>query len=296
MARIFVSGANGFIGRTLTNLLLCEGHEVIGGVRKPVPLAAGVTPLITGDLADSAPRLAGVDVVIHAAGLAHQAGRSLETMMRGNVTASENLARATPSHARFIFLSSIIVHGRSCPEPITELTPPAPCDDYARSKCMAERTLVKLLGSRLHIIRPSAVIGPQCPGNIALLMKAIRKGFPLPLGAVRNARSFIDVEDLTHLISLLITGDAPGLVLAAHPVPISTPDLIRALAKGLNRPARLVSLPPAWLGLATSTLGKHTLWQSLAGTLVVRPKAALQYGWQPATSLAASLEKIAKFN
>lgn len=271
--------------------LLQAGHDVIGGVRSPTPLVNGVVPLITGDLAAAVPALPKVDAVIHTAGLAHQNGRSFEAMMRGNVTASENLARATPPNARFIFLSSIVVHGRVNPAAITDSTPPTPADDYAHSKYAAEQALAKYLGPRLHIIRPTAVIGPNCPGNISLLLKVIRRGLPLPLGAIRNERSFIDVEDLARLVIMLIGKAAPPLVLAAHPAPISTPDLIRALAMGLNRPARLLPIPPALLATMTGIVGKRQMWQSLSGNLVVRPEAALRMGWQPACTLSESLEK-----
>lgn len=291
MARIFISGANGFIGRALSMRLLKEGHEVWGGTRKETLLPAGIKPLITGDLASKAPALAGVDVVIHAAGLAHQKGYTPENLMRTNVTAAENLARATPEKARFIFLSSIVVHGRANPGTITEQTLPTPTDFYARSKLAAEQALTKQLRTRLCIVRPSAVIGPQCPGNILSLIKVLQKGLPLPLGGIHNARSFIDVEDLAGLLALLATNDAHGLVLAAHPAPISTPDLIRALAKGLNRPARLLPIPSSLLGLAARSVGKGQMWQSLSGNLVVRPEAALKLGWKPVSSLAESFEK-----
>lgn len=296
MARVFVSGANGFIGRALTDQLLRNGHQVVGGLRRPSPLADNVIPLITGDLANAAPMLENVDAVIHTAGLAHQKGHDFKAMIRGNVTAAEKLARATPATARFIFLSSIVVYGRACPAPLTDSTPPAPVDDYARSKYMAEQALSQILGPRLHIIRPTAVIGPHCPGNIALLLKALRAGLPLPLGAIHNARSFIDVEDLAHLIARLLTGDVPQLVLAAHPSPISTPDLIRALARGLNRPAKLPSIPPTLLALAARAVGKAQIWQSLAGNLVVHPQAALRLGWMPACDLATSFEKTARMS
>lgn len=294
MARIFISGANGFIGRAITSNLLRDGHNVSGGIRTPTRLAEGVSPLVTGDLAISAPLLTDVDVVIHTAGLAHQNGRSFTDMIRGNVTAAENLAHATPPNARFIFLSSIVVHGRSHLGTITEESPPSPADDYARSKLAAEQALAMILGPRLHIVRPTAVIGPHCPGNIPLLIKTLQKGLPLPLGSIRNARSFIDVEDLARLISIMVAGPAPELVLAAHPHPISTPELIRALAKGLNRPARLLPTPLSFLALAARAGGKEQVWQSLSGSLVVSPKAALQLGWHPACSLATSFENTAE--
>lgn len=294
MARLFVSGANGFIGQALTRHLCRAGHEVIGGTRRACALQDGITPCVTGDLANAAPDLTGVEAVIHTAGLAHSQGRTWAEMLRGNVTAAETLARATPAEAEFFFLSSLIVHGRACDGEITEATLPAPEDDYARSKLEAEQALAAILGPRLHIIRPAAVIGPHCPGNLPRLLKALRKGLPLPLASLNNQRSFIDVDDLAALLTRLLTLNAPRLVLAANPTPISTPDLIRALAQGLNRPARLWPFPPALLGLAARLLGKELMWQSLSGSLVVTPRAALDLGWRPAYSLQQSLLRTAQ--
>lgn len=194
---------------------------------------------------------------------------------------------------RFLYISSIGVHGRAPAGTVTEATPPAPEDDYAISKLAAERALAGLLGPRLRILRPAAVIGPGCPGNIPLLLKAVRKGLPLPFGAIRNARCFVDVEDLAALATLMLGEDAPPLALAAHPEPISTPALIRALAKGLHRPARLPTVPPALLALAARTVGRQAMWQSLAGNFIAAPQAALALGWRPAHSLAETLEKTA---
>lgn len=294
MAKIFVSGANGFIGQRLTRHLLRAGHEVIGGVRQACALTDGVTMLVTGDLADDAPSLTGVEAVIHTAGLAHSHGRTVAQMQRGNVLAAQNLARATPPKARFLFLSSIIVHGRACAGTLTEASPPAPADDYARSKFEAEQALAAILGERLCVIRPTAVIGPHCPGNIPLLLKALRAGVPLPLASLQNQRSFIDVEDLAALLTALLAPTAPKLVLAAHPTPVSTPALIRALAKGLNSRARLFPFPAAPLKLAARLTGKSTMWQSLSGNLVVAPQAALSFGWLPAQTLTESFVQTAQ--
>ena len=294
MARIFVSGANGFIGQRLTRHLLRAGHEVIGGVRQACTLADGVTMLVTGDLADAAPQLTGIDAVIHTAGLAHSHGRTLKDMRRGNVLAAQNLARATPPNARFLFLSSIIVHGRACENTLTETSSPAPADDYARSKFEAEQALAAILENRLCVVRPTAVIGPHCPGNIPLLIKALRAGVPLPLASLHNQRSFIDVEDLAALLTVLLAPTAPKLVLAAHPTPVSTPALIRALAKGLNCRAHLWPFPLAGLKLAANLTGKSTMWQSLSGNLVVAPQAALDMGWRPAQTLLESFTQTAQ--
>jgi UDP-glucose 4-epimerase len=115
-------------------------------------------------------------------------------------------------------------------------------------------------------------------------------GVPLPFASIRNARSFIALEDLARLVELvLLAGTAPPLVLAAHPEPVSTPALIRALAEGMGVAPRLLPFPPALLGLAAKITGRRAMWQSLAGSFAVTPRAALAMGWKPAETLAETL-------
>jgi nucleoside-diphosphate-sugar epimerase len=293
LARIFVSGANGFVGRAICQALVQAGHAVTGGVRHDTALPEGVEPRVTGDLATASVRLDGFDAVVHAAGLAHRRGVPLEDWRRANVTASEKLARAAPSQARFIYISSIGVYGRAPSGIVTEQTAPAPQDDYALSKLEAEGRLADILGERLRILRPAAIVGPHCPGNIPLLLKLIRSGLPLPFGSIRNARSFVDIEDVAVLATLMLQENAPSLVLAAHPEPISTPDLIRALARGLSRPARLLPVPTACLGLIARATGRAAMFQSLTGSFIAQPVQAIAMGWRPAGSLTASFERTA---
>ncbi|MGE4522361.1 MAG: NAD-dependent epimerase/dehydratase family protein [Acetobacter sp.] len=293
MARVFVSGANGFVGRAICQALVQAGHAVAGGVRDDTTLPEGVAPFVTGDLATASLRLDGFDAVVHAAGLAHRRGVPLEVWRRANVIASENLARAVSSQARFIYVSSIGIYGRAPSGIVTEQTASAPQDDYALSKLEAEERLADMLGPRLRVLRPAAIVGPHCPGNIPLLLKLIRSGIPLPFGSIGNARSFVDIEDVAALTTLMLQENAPSLVLAAHPEPISTPDLIRALARGLSRPARLLPVPTACLGVVARVLGREAMFQSLSGSFIARPVQAMAMGWRPARNLSASLERAA---
>jgi UDP-glucose 4-epimerase len=293
LARVFVSGANGFVGRAICQALVQAGHAVAGGVRHDTTLPEGVAPFVTGDLATASLRLDGFDAVVHAAGLAHRRGVPLEVWRRANVIASENLARAVSSQARFIYVSSIGIYGRAPSGIVTEQTASAPQDDYALSKLEAEERLADMLGARLRVLRPAAIVGPHCPGNIPLLLKLIRCGLPLPFGSIRNARSFVDIEDVAALTTLMLQENAPSLVLAAHPEPISTPDLIRALARGLSRPARLLPVPTACLGVVARVLRREAMFQSLTGSFIARPVQAMAMGWRPARNLSASLERAA---
>ena len=72
MARIFVTGASGFVGGHLLPALAAAGFDVVAGGRRP-PRQPGVAFQAIDDIAaaDWRPMLAGVDAVIHAAAIAH---------------------------------------------------------------------------------------------------------------------------------------------------------------------------------------------------------------------------------
>lgn len=291
--KILVTGATGYIGGEITRALAAAGQDVLGSVRRAVDLAPGITPLITGDLATANLALAGVDAVVHAAGLGHKRGVPESVWRSANVDAAANVARLAKAAGaeKFVLISTAHVHGRVAAGIVTDTTPLNPMDEYAASKLQAEAAVAEIFGRRLTIIRPVAVIGPRCPGNLQLLMKLLARGIPLPFGAIRNARAFIDVTDLAALVlTTLQAANPPPVILAAHPENISTPDLIRVLAAGMDIKPLLLPLPPTILAAGSKILGRAAMWQSLAGSFIANPQAARAIGWAPAKTLAESLK------
>ena len=271
---------------------------VFGGIRRRQALAPGVKPIITGDLAETRFGLPDVDVVIHAAGLGHKRGVARAEWQRQNIDAAVNLARAArlAGATRFILISTAYVHGRVHGGVVSDDTAPAPMDEYAKSKLDAEAAVVNAFGPGVSILRPTAVMGPGCPGNILLLIKLLERGIPLPFGSINNQRGFIPVDDLA-ILTLAVAGAKipPPVLLAAHPETISTQSLIRALAEGLGVKPRLFPCPAALLGLGASLTGRGAMWQSLSGNFTTAPRAALALGWKPAQTLVESLRETARY-
>ncbi len=295
---VFVSGATGYIGGAICRALAAENLSVLGGVRQFTALPDGVAPFVTGDLAKPGLKLTPVDTVIHAAGLGHRRGVPEATWRAANVDAAVNLALAARQAGakKFILISTAHVHGRVHDGTVTDDTPPNPMDDYAASKLQAEQKVAAIFGAGLAIVRPVAVIGPNCPGNLPLLMKLLRHGIPLPFASIVNQRSFIDVADLARLVLAVCKAEAtPATILAAHPQPIATPALIRALAAGMGKPAGLVPCPPAILAAAATAVGRSAMWQSLAGSFIAVPENALRLGWAPRQSLSDSLIETSRY-
>ncbi|GLR67917.1 UDP-glucose 4-epimerase [Acidocella aquatica] len=297
--KVFCSGATGYIGGAILRALAGEGIAAVGGLRAAAPLPPGIIPFITGDLSNPGLRLPPVEAVIHAAGLGHKRRVSAKTWRRTNLDAAVNLARAARAAgaSRFILISTAHIHGRAHNRPVTDTTPPNPQGAYAESKLQAEHEVAAAFGPGLSIIRPVAVIGPGCPGNIALLLKLLARGIPLPFAAIENQRSFIHRDDLARIVlAVLRSATPPESVLAAHPEAISTPELIRALAEGLGVERKLFACSPQLLKFAAALLGRAESWQSLAGNFIANPAAARQLGWKPEESLIDSLRQTARYH
>jgi nucleoside-diphosphate-sugar epimerase len=93
------------------------------------------------------------------------------------------------------------------------------------------------------IVRPPLVYGPGVRANFLRLLRLVHQGWPLPFGAVRNARSLASVWNLCDFLLLLLTHPkAPGRTwMICDGEDLSTPELIRRLGHAMERPVRLPS-------------------------------------------------------
>ena len=302
--KVVVTGANGFVGVPTCRQLLARGHQVVAAVRRAdvlLPLDVEIHPV--GDLGpDTCWRRAldGADCVIHLAARAHVLRDRVNDpeiiFDRLNHLASATLARqaAEAGVSRFVLVSSIKANGEITPKtkPFQASDIPAPATAYGRSKVRAEAAVTAIAqqtGMSLAIIRPPLVHGPGLKGNLAVLVRALRLGLPLPLGAVDNLRSMIGVDNLADALVFLAQSDAQGCYLIRDDEDISTPELIRALAAALGRPARLLGVPPALLRFVATILGRSGAYDRLAGSLLVDDAPLRALGWRPKLGLAEGL-------
>jgi nucleoside-diphosphate-sugar epimerase len=118
----------------------------------------------------------------------------------------------------------------------------------------------------------------------------------LPLGSVRNRRSLIARENLVDAIVTAV--QSPGAVgrifYVTDGAPLSSPELIRALAYALGKPARLIPCPPALLSLAARAMEKADAAESLLGSLAIDDSAfRAATGWTPPLSQQAAFQEVA---
>ena len=297
------------MGSALLPVLLSQFHEVTAVGRRAQDLShAGLSSFGVGNI-DGATRwstvLRGKDAVIHLAARVHvmreSAGDPLAEFRRVNTEGTLNLARQAvlAGVKRFVFISSVKVNGEST-EPghsFTEADTPNPQDAYGQSKHEAEQGLRQLsadTGMEVVIIRPPLVYGPGVKANFAVLMRAVQRGWPLPLGAVHNQRSLVALDNLVDLIVTCITHPqaANQTFLVSDGEDLSTPDLIRRMARALNRSARLLPVPVLALQAGASLLGKGDAVQRLCGNLQIDiSKARSLLGWLPPWSVDEGLRR-----
>lgn len=314
-ARILVTGATGLVGNALIPLLLEAGHTVRANARRaPKASWAGHDrcEFVSRDIeADAAPLLRDVDAVVHLAARVHvmreTASDPWAENRRFNTAATLRLARAAAAAGcrHFVFMSSIKVNGEATTDrAFTEDDTPRPVDAYGTSKLEAEQGLGALARAGAMgatILRPPLVYGPGVKGNFGALLRAVRAGLPLPLGAVNNRRSLIYAGNLAGAVLAALARPAPGgrTYLVSDGEDLSTPELIRAIAAAMGRSARLVSVPPALLRLAGRLTGRSAAVDRLLGSLVLdSSRIRRELGWTPShglrDGLAASLGNAAR--
>ena len=277
--RVVVTGASGFIGQAVVPALRARGHQVVALDRAAMGDIAGVR--------DWSARLAGSDTVVHLAALAHSAAVDEARLRAVNVDAALALGHAAAAAGvRMMHMSSVKVLGEETPrQPFDDASPLAPQDAYGRAKAAAETALRAVPGLSLTVLRPPLVYGPGVKANFLALMRALARGWPLPLASIENRRSFVYAGNLAHaLVHSLESPLAAGKAYCvADGAPLSTPALCRALGAALGRPARLFAWPPALLPA-----------RKLTASLIVDDSALRRdLGWTPPHSMEEGLRLTA---
>jgi len=234
--RVLVTGADGFVGRALRVFLESNGVLQRAAVRAESGIAGEVVVGEVGARTDWREALDGCSAVVHLANVAH-ASVPKSRLFRVNVEGTRRLAEdaSTAGVKRFVYVSSAKAI--------------APDDAYGRSKLAAEHALRSVRGIEAVVLRPPLVYGPSVKANFLALLVAVDRGWPLPVASVRNRRSLVYVGNLVDaILRCLVAPEAAGRTYGVSDgVPMSTPELVRAMARALGKPARLVPCPPLLL-------------------------------------------------
>ncbi|MGE5616042.1 MAG: NAD-dependent epimerase/dehydratase family protein [Bacillota bacterium] len=284
--RAIVTGSHGFVGRALLERLAADA----------VPLRLSST--------DWRDRVAAADfrgaTVFHLAARSHDLSGTREQFALDNEEKTRVLAQRAASGGarRFVFLSTIKVLGEETgATPFRASDEPRPQDEYARSKHAAECAVREIAGAiGWTIVRSPLVVGPHVRGNLRSLLRLADSPWPLPLGAIDNRRTLVQVDDLAALLCLCAQSPQAQrrVFLAGDAEAISTTRLVESLRRAFGRPARLVRIAPQWLECLAAMTGSSKRVRRLTRSLEVDASEARELlGWRSAIGVERGLAEMA---
>jgi len=249
MMKIGLTGATGFIGSQLAELLVAEGYRVSCLLRETSsPRWIDQLPLKLhyGEILDPPSLKEFVrdkDIIFHLAGTAR--GRTETDIIEANRTGTDNLCTAVREHnpeiARFVYVSSAETAGLfPGDEPCTEEYPVEPVTVYGKSKAAAEERVVSCPGLPYTIVRPSPVFGPR-DRDVFIMFKLIEGNF-LPMPKLNGTLSMIYSRNLVKgLLRCAVSEAALGeIYYLADDGRYTWDKITEFIARALNRnPLRL---------------------------------------------------------
>lgn len=219
--KILMTGSHGFVG---TNLIeaFSEKHEIIRWDAR------------------SNDELPDYDAVIHLAGKAHDTKNVSrgEAYYEVNTELTKKIFNAFLKSVakKFIFFSSIKSQDGDTA--------------YALSKKAAEEYIISHTDDglsatkKVYILRPCMIHGKGVKGNLPLLFKFVKKGFPWPLASFENQRSYASMGNVSYIVDKLLCSDVEsGVYNICDDEPIPTNTLIRLMSECLGMKCRLLRIP-----------------------------------------------------
>ncbi|BCA94944.1 UDP-glucose 4-epimerase [Legionella antarctica] len=307
--RVLVTGANGFVGRALIYTLLKRNfsiriltHSTHSAQRLKDEVSGTLSIYSMNDLVKSEQwetLFEDIDTVIHCGAQLHptHTDESQQQFMTSNYDVTLNLANRAAHHGvrRFIFLSSMSVFGNMKQHtPFTEETSLTPIDAYGLSKLKAEQGLREIADKiELVIIRPPLVYGPNVKNNFKKLFTLVNKGLPLPLGAIKNKRHFIGINNLIDFIIVCIAADKAKneTFIIADKEALSTTELINQIGRAMHKKSILIPIPSKILKLIFKLTGLSKLSDQLFYNIEIDfSKANKLLNWTPPYSLQEELQ------
>lgn len=245
--KILITGIHGFVGSNLVAAL--KDNHTIYGLDIVSPIREGVSHIFAWDDLEKG-IVPDVDAIIHLAGLAHDTKKQTfsEVYFKVNTGLTQRIYDffLLSSAQKFIFFSTAKAAADRVEEVLTEDVVPAPVGPYGESKIKAEEYILSHPAPEklVYILRPCMIHGPGNKGYLNLLYKVVKKGIPWPLGAFENRRSFTSIDNLSFVISGLLTKNVPsGIYNMGDDEALSTNELIEVICESLGKKAHIWKLP-----------------------------------------------------
>jgi NADH dehydrogenase len=240
---IGVTGATGFVGRHIVDLLVERGHRPRVLVRRPAhlpfrhPAAVDAVPGNLADLSALATLVRGAEAVIHLVGIIVERGTATFRKVQVEGTAAVVAAARGQGVGRFVHMSALGARDTA------EATP------YHRTKAAAERVVAD--GGMPHtIFRPSFISGP---GNVPIAALARLHRFA-PIVPIFGDGTFpmqpVWIGDVAEAFALAAEGRTPaGTWELGGPAAMSYTEFVRAIGRACRHPRPTVHVPLALVRL-----------------------------------------------
>ncbi len=214
METVLVTGATGFIGSHLVESLLKQNYKVYCLVRnksilkwlKKVPVE-----IVEGDCESPSLKLPHVDFVFHLAGRikAKEPVSFYKTNLYGTINLLRIISKQRPFVKKFVFVSTLAVHGKDDTKIIRPEHSPYPRSHYAKSKWLAEQAVLAYKGTfPVVIFRPTAIYGPRDKEFLSYI-KCIKHGIAPVLNS-KGILSFCYISDLVNFLIASIQKEIPS--------------------------------------------------------------------------------------
>lgn len=288
--QILLTGGNGFLGSTIFKHLPNDKVTKLG--IKNVDILADITKEFFG--------LPAFDYVIHSAGKAHSVPKTeaeKQAFFDVNVKGTQNLLKALESATAlphsFVFISSVAVYGLERGKNIDENEPLKAKDPYGLSKIKAEVLVQEWCakhGIVCGILRLPLLVGKNPPGNLAAMIKGIKKGYYFNIAGGKARKSMVLAEDVVAVIPKVAgIGGVYNLTDGYHP---SFYELSLNIAMQLGK-NRVLNMPRP-IGVFLATVGnviskfpinKSKLDKITSDLTFSDAKARRELGWNPSPVL-----------
>lgn len=282
-----VTGANGFVGGHMIELLLDHGHRVRATdlAEAPGPDIPPGVEYVPADLTapETLPEVCrGVEIAFHPASI-FDFSTPRETMDRVNVGGTDNLCRAASAAGvrRLVLWGTMMIFGdrESRSEPIVEDTPYASDSIYASSKIRQEEAALGYHARgelEVTVVRPAIIYGPRSVYGLAdIFIKAALLPFVPVVPGMKARPCLVHVQDVVgaayHLAHLEgASGGIFNLVDDISHLPIR--DLLTTAALVLEKPPLTLPLPNAvvrWFMQALADFTASHGWMKVKGRPVM---------------------------
>lgn len=277
--RVLITGASGFIGRRVTQVLRDAGHDIVLLAHKPSGYGGPAWDASRGVVDDAV--FEGVQAVVHLAGepvsgrwTRQKMAAIRESRVRGTRVLVDAIGRSQVPAGLFVCASAVGYYGDRGEEPLPESAGAG--SGFLADVCRqweAEADRASALGLRVVRLRLGLVLGSR-GGVLGAMVPLFAKGLGGPIGSGRQWWPWVHIDDVAALTRYAL--EAPslcGAVNVASPEPVRQRDFARALGRVLARPA-LLPAPSAALRLVLGSFSSELLASRRAV-----PEAAIRAGF-----------------